>query len=143
MKKLFCLIACAALCGCASTQTTSRPSPERDARLVRISATWSVYAAVQQEPKSRPWFDAADVVLGAALNDGDFDPQKLRAALLAIPVKELKSDFAFLAIAAGFDLYNELWAEKWAAREERNTRIFLEAFREGIQLGLAMQEASK
>lgn len=134
------------LTGCATTPGGgSSPNIPQISAVVKVAARYGVFYAVRQEPKSREYFTLAETALGALLNSGTFDPVALEATLKNIPVNELNSAEALLAVQSALEIYKSTYAEVVSKKldEVQYLRPILQSLLDGITLGLAAEATSK
>ena len=92
--------------GCATVSTPSgEQTAERVGAVVEVAAYTAASLRLADHPEERRWFAATVASLDALIGREAYNPEALREALLALPIKELKSDKGALIITAAQILY--------------------------------------
>lgn len=118
---------------CATTGP-SAPSPDQMALTVRTAARIGTRELLRREPGAKPYFQAAVLAIDVATVAGNVDPVTLKLTLLALPVKEVKTDLAMSGIQDALDLYESFVGAKVKAKLDANKYAIpvLRGLRDGI-----------
>ncbi len=148
MKTLFAIIASVAIIlftGCkTTTQVTTNPDGSTVTNIVRIidvvrvehaatsAASIGTTVALLQNPTYRPAFEAAVIALYQLEGKDTVSIDDVRAILIKLPIKELKSTNAKIGIALADQVFLSLNNDKLSLN--RNEAV--KAFSHGIYLGM-------
>jgi len=118
-------------------QTTTLDA-DRTAALVREILPVGVSVAVKQDPNSVAYFEAAEVVINAALDSGNYDAATLSDSLGKISVKELRTPEAEASIQAALGIYRAFFAKAVTDKVDQAAWVapVLRAISDGIKAGL-------
>lgn len=111
------LAACKSTTATTSTSTSTNQQAEAEAQLKEVqfacysAASLGTAYAIAKHPEWRPEFEAGLAALDALIAQNNFDPAAFHQALLKLPIKELKSGEAALAIQAATILFHHYGAE--------------------------------
>jgi hypothetical protein len=106
---------------------------------VMSAATQATTYALNQDAKSRIYFVAATDVLGSFVNSTNSNPASIAAALAALPISQLQSPEAQLAITAILGVYDITYASYVQNAVDQNgmANAVLNGLVQGINAGLA------
>jgi hypothetical protein len=139
------LLACGLLfsTGCASTTTnadgtvTENPRTVEDfVPAVKTAAMVGTHYVLRDDPDLKPRFVEAAAALKVLANSEQITFTEIMAIVLKLDVKQLKSDDARMAIAAGTILLSEYGGRTFDLSKLENVRPIAKALHEGIELGL-------
>lgn len=141
-------LAATLLTGCVTTQPNQPAiSPEtiqKSAIILKTTVASAVTLAIEKSdgPNARKYAEMGEAVLNTLLvstNAADFHPKNVQDKLTALPIKELKSPEAKVAIFGALGLYEAFYGDYVRLRISGNTNavIFLTAMRDGVSLALA------
>lgn len=145
MKSLLMAVLLIVAGGCTTTPTGTyvvanrEISPQAVRNDLRIVAHYGAREALRSDPHARAYLEAATVVLGVALLNGEYNPNVLEASLSNISVHELQSPQVKDAITAALGLYRGHVADALTKKLDASVyvRPLLEGIREGIEGALA------
>lgn len=123
------------LLACLGCQTTGPTDVNRVAGAVKIAAFTGTSYAMIEHPEWRPAFTDAEKELKFIEAQPTIDFATIMAVVMRLPVKELKSEKAVLAITAGTMLLYQ-YGDSLPIDQIENLRPIVVALREGIALGL-------
>lgn len=104
MKTIISLICAVALCGCATTSTVEQKAANIQAFSYTAASIGSAIA-LTEHPEWRTQFRAAETVLTDLINNKAVTGELLRGVVNNLPIKELKSPNARIAIDGAVYLY--------------------------------------
>lgn len=140
--KLFSLAAlCLSLTACGTLKPGAPIDPkaiEKSAVVFRTAVGDSVILAKDRNAGSAAYFALGKTILDSFITGSDFSPATLRKALQAIPVKELQSAEARIAINTIAGLYEIYWGDYVRGQVAGNAIAvkLLTAARDGLVDGL-------
>jgi hypothetical protein len=106
---------------------------------LRTAAKLGTQAALRYDANSREYFEAVEVIFTTALNDQNFDPNKIEDALSNISLKEARDPNVISGVESALAIYQMFLGNVWAQKIE-NANVYLApalaAIRDGIAAGL-------
>jgi hypothetical protein len=142
MKKLIGIIAASVLIvGCA-TPTADIPTAQQQAAkaaaYIQVIAEAAVNNTLPKNPDLRPYYEAAVGVIDLLVQNSEFDPDKLIAAIQNLKIKELSNDQVAKNLASALKLYQVEAADRISSGLDKNVYVkpLLLAVRNGISDGL-------
>jgi hypothetical protein len=129
----------ALLAGSVAISGCSTFTPAAAQKDVQTAATIAAKKAMQLDTNAKAYVQSVEVVVEAALNDGSFEPDVLKASLANISVKELRDPTIAGIISDVFDLYQAQFGDVVAKGLDKNTyaRPILEGLRDGLKAALS------
>jgi hypothetical protein len=116
---------------------------EKSAIILKTTVASAVTLAIDKTgPNARKYAEMGEAVLNTLLvstNAADYNPKVLQDRLTELPIKELKSPEAKVAVFGALGLYEAFYGDYVRARINGSTNavIFLTAMRDGVALALA------
>lgn len=122
--------------GCAGSGTGTSIAQAQAS--VQFASSLGTRMALREKPSLRPYFDAAVTAIDAVLLFQNVTPEQLRATLLALPVKEVRSMEAVAFIEDALRLYRSFWSDAVQRGLDQNAyvRPLLTGFRDGLSQAL-------
>ena len=147
MKKLLILLPTVALLfGCASTGQQDLTPEQQTANNIAEVSYWAYSAAqmgtvyaITKDPSLRPKFEQAVIALDGVASTNVIDPLVFRKVLQSLPVKELKSPEAVLAVTTATLIYQR-YTKGQAIDQPAYLNAAASSVRDGIRDGLAMMQ---
>jgi hypothetical protein len=140
MKLFLSVIAITAMlfAGCSTTGTgTETPRTVEDfTPAIKTAAMVGTHYALIEHPEWKPHFIAAASELEILEKAEKIDFPTIMSIVMRLPVKELQSDDARLAIAGATILLSEYGGRSIDLQKLENVRPIARALREGVALGL-------
>jgi hypothetical protein len=121
--------------GCS---TTDANTVARVAMVAELASYDGATLWLEEHPNDRSRFVAAEVALGYLENDPDVTPEKLRAALKDLPIKELRGRRGSMLMDNAIIIYDGLLAQRTQV-DKLNLRPISSAIRSGIRRALEQQ----
>ena len=131
---LFSLLGLLATTGC-ETIPVDPQTIDDTAIILRNAARNGAIFAIDDEPKTKPWFVFTQVALSTFLTGKDFTPGAFEKVMQTVPVSEFKSKYVKVASGTLIDLY-ELYYGRYVKGKIANNPIALK-FLTAIQDGFA------
>lgn len=130
--------------GCTTTTqadgtVVTKLDPTRTSDAIRAILPAGVVAAVNADHNSAAYLQASALAINAAVENGAYDPDKLKATLDTISVKELRTPEARVCIEAALGIYRAYWADSVSAKLDQTVWVkpVMKAIADGIEAGLA------
>lgn len=123
--------------GCATSQTGGQGQTVQDyTPAITTAALFGTHYTLQERPDWKPYFTAAAAELAVLETAEKIDFNTILAVVLRLPVKELNSPDARLAIAGATILLQGYSGKIVELDKLENVRPIARALREGITLGI-------
>lgn len=123
--------------GCAGTQNGNGPTTtERMAKTSRDAAYLGAFYFLTKNPDSRSEFENTAQALGALIEGGDVSPTTLHAIMQQLPVKELKSPEATLAVGLAYLAWDS-YGQQVDINDSKYVLPIASAIKSGLELALS------
>ena len=141
IKHLAPVIAAAVLLnGCAllTKDSTQEARAKEVKALCYAAASIGTSTAIDQKPQWKPQFALAYANLDATLRSGTITGQLLRDIIASLPVKELESDTARIAIESATVLFDATVGDRLNIEAAPYLKAAAEGIRDGMRVGLRL-----
>lgn len=127
--------------GCRTVSNTNQVDISTIAAAIKGVAHSATLYAVRKDPKSASYLRAVANGLGTFASQTNHDPASLQAFLDGLPIKQLQTPEAQLAVSIITTAYEVYWIRYPAPVDLRNKEFvkYLEALAAGINLGMSPQ----
>lgn len=125
------------LCAGCKTQSADGAYLNLAAAVARNATAIAVTADLQAKPEHRQAYQVAEVVLSKFMADGTYAPEKLQAALSALPIGKLDGEQGALVLLGAVSVFDAASATLFDVESAPAVKRVGQAVLDGLRVGLA------